>query len=596
MQQLVDEISETFKVPVSVPGYPFTLTFYEDGTPQPKFLGGSKSRETAGKLQDSILPAAVDHGEYPDNAAPNVKRSLDDFRERCKDALAANKKKHSIVKKNKEEDRFLTIRDWYSQLRRSQRFFGLRPRTGKIQHPDPSLSWPEQEQFREQQLKQAYIVLDPLNLNLPAPFPFEKEPVIISCDIESYERDHRLITEIGVSTLDTLDLVKLPPGQGGKNWTSQIRSRHFRIQGREHLVNRDFCVGNPDAFQFGQSEFVPLSEAAAKVDSCFEWPFSVQFKHSGWSDTWTSIGASPAGEQPETKEYSQGSDGVSIGLSNSEQNEASRAAIASVMEGTSDPDAIKVALDLADKSRRDPEGLQQGPKERNIILLGHDIRSDLEYLRTLGSKIFAPARSTYPVAVMEMIGSDEGPMKVLTSIIEALDTAPLYRVLKQETQPRSLSSMLDDLGIPGYFLHNGGNDARYTMEALIAMVIKARLEEDKLRREGDKVATGSKGEPWDDLAENGSDATVKVPDQSPRYGVSAPTSESGHARPREAVFATSRPTKADLDDFEAAILADSGSEASPPRQVDSTIAALTERLKLDHTVDDEEPKRAFWSG
>jgi len=26
-------------------------------------------------------------------------------------------------------------------------------------------------------------------------------------------------------------------------------------------------------------------------------------------------------------------------------------------------------------------------------------------------------------------------------------------------------------------MHNGGNDARYTLEALIAMVIKARLED-----------------------------------------------------------------------------------------------------------------------
>ncbi|EXJ92416.1 hypothetical protein A1O3_00967 [Capronia epimyces CBS 606.96] len=592
-KQLVDEISETFKVPVSVPGYPFTLTFYDDGTPQPKLLGTSKSRAKAGELQDFIPPASADHGECSDSAAPDVKKNFDAFRERCRDALAANKKKNHIVKKKKEEDRLLTIRDWYSQLRRCQRYLGLRPKAGVVEHPDPNMPWSEQEQFRRQQLKKARIVLDPLDVHLPAPYPIEKEPVIISIDIESYERDHKIITEIGVSTLDTLDLVKLPPGQGGKIWTSQIRSRHFRIQGREHFVNRDFCIGNPDAFQFGRSEFVALGEAAAKVDSCFEWPFSVQFKHPGSSDTWTSAPTSPTGEQLDSKERSSGSDGVSIGPSNSEQAEANRAAMASVLEGISDPDAIKLALDLAEKNRPDPNILQQGPKERNIILLGHDIRSDLEYLRTLGSKIFGPSRGTYPVAAMEVLGSDEAPLKILASILEALDTAPLYRVLKQETQPRSLSSILDDLGIPCYFPHNGGNDARYTMEALIAMVVKARLEEDTLQKEDEDVAMGSMGLPLDDPAQDGANDPVDVPTESAGRGPSATTSRSGNAR---AVFATSLPTKHELDDFEAAILADSGSEATPPRQVDLEIAALTERLKLDPSLDEEEPKRRFRGG
>ncbi|EXJ85621.1 hypothetical protein A1O1_05987 [Capronia coronata CBS 617.96] len=587
-QKLVDEIGDTFKIPVSVPESPFTLTFYDDGTPQPKFLGTSRSREKAGKLQDSIPAAPVEHGECPDDATPDVKRRFAAFRQLCSDALAANKKKGSIVKKKKgEEDRLLTVRDWYSQLRRSQRYFGLRPKAGQVKHPDPDLPWSEQEQFRRQQLRKAQVVLDPLDVTRPAPYPFEKEPVVVSVDIESYERDHRLITEIGVSTLDTLDLIGLPPGPGGKNWTSQIRSRHFRIQGREHFVNRDFCVGNPDAFQFGRSEFVPLPEAAAKLDSCFEWPFSVQFKHPGWSDTWTSGQASPTGEHVHSKTLSPSSDGVSIGPSNSEQAEASRAAVASVLEGISGADATKLAIDLSQENRPDPAILQKGPKERNVILLGHDIRSDLDYMRTLGSKVFAPSRGAYPVAAMGMIGSDEGPIKILASIIEALDTAPLYRVLKQETQTRSLSSILNDLEVPCYFLHNGGNDARYTMEALIAMILRARLEEDKLQKEEDGIAAKSTGEALDDPA------ITKVPEESAGHGPSTPRSRSGNVRRHEGVFATSLPTMAEVDDFEAAILAESGSEASPPRQLDLGISALAERLKLDPKVDEEEPKRPF---
>ena len=35
-----------------------------------------------------------------------------------------------------------------------------------------------------------------------------------------------------------------------------------------------------------------------------------------------------------------------------------------------------------------------------------------------------------------------------------------------------------DLGRDAWSLHNGGNDARYTMECLIGLAIKARLEDD----------------------------------------------------------------------------------------------------------------------
>src|SRR5262249_34998073 len=155
--------------------------------------------------------------------------------------------------------------------------------------------------------------------------------------VEAYERAHNLITEIGVSTLDTLDLVSIPPGPGGKNWISQIRSRHFRIQGREHLVNKDFCTGNPEAFQFGNSEFIKLSEAPARVDSCFEWPFSVEYKHAGITDFWCTEPASPESEKPAARERSSSSDwDVATGPTNTEQQEANRAAVASVLEGIGD--------------------------------------------------------------------------------------------------------------------------------------------------------------------------------------------------------------------------------------------------------------------
>lgn len=51
-----------------------------------------------------------------------------------------------------------------------------------------------------------------------------------------------------------------------------------------------------------------------------------------------------------------------------------------------------------------------------------------------------------------------------------------------------------------------------------------------------------------------------------------------------------KPNREDLGDFEAAIMASSGFDASPPRQKDQNIAALAERLKMDASVDDDEPR------
>lgn len=589
VQQLITEISQAFKVPVSVPNFPFTVTFYADGTPQPKLLGTSKSRAESTALQSSIPPTVQDHGEYPPSATSEIRRQFDNFKQKCEEALVAGHKSKGGNKKKKENDRLLTIRDWYSQLRRAQRYLGLRPRSGKIPPPDPNLPWAEQEAARLHQMKKAHLLLDPFDVNKSVPYPFDKEPVIISVDVESYERAHNLITEIGVSTLDTLDIKDIPPGPAGRNWIGQIRSRHFRIKERVHLVNKDFCIGNPEDFQFGQSELVDLKQAPGKVDSCFEWPFSVQYKHAGLQCSWTGEPVTPTGESSASEETSKFG-GVGTGPTNMEQNNANIAAIANVLQGIGDPGAIKHALELANLNQS-PDALQRGPTDRKILILGQDIQGDVEYLRNLGSKIFAPSRGTYPIAAMEMMGTGEGPSKTLASILEALDTAPLYRVLKKETQNRSLGSILGDLGLTSCFLHNAGNDARFTLEALIAMVVKARLEDDELPNNEKKRESTKEGREPHNTPSNldgASDACGWEKGAS-----SLPLQPHG----AHGVFATSLPTKEDLDDYERAILASSDSEeANLQRQKDQEIIKLAARLKMDAGLDDEEPIRPFRVG
>src|SRR5579871_4694057 len=98
-----------------------------------------------------------------------------------------------------------------------------------------------------------------INPSQPAPYPFENQPVFIAFDVEAWEMDHRAITEVGISTLDTLDIIDLPPGKDGENWFNKIHHRHFRIEEYKHLVNSEHVHGCPDRFEFGQSEFISLT-------------------------------------------------------------------------------------------------------------------------------------------------------------------------------------------------------------------------------------------------------------------------------------------------------------------------------------------------
>ena len=470
----MDDINLAFKSSLHVPTDPFTLSFFEDGTPQPIFLGTSTSREEIANMQDSIPLVDHDHGGSPANASQALDHSFATFRAKMERAVAANKKKAMAVRKKKTEDRFLAVQDWCQQLKRAQRYFGLRPRALPLPEPNPSLLWAQQQDFERKHLKLCGRILDPLDVAFTAPHPFEKEPVFICVDIESYERAHHLITEIGVSTLDTLDLVDVPLGTGGEHWVKHIRSRHFRIRAREHLENKEFCIGNAANFQFGASEFVTEHEAAEAVDQCFEYPFSVQFKHDG---KLKQVAGSTGnfGDTVTMTSLANGSDEST--LTSKDKNSLQN--IGRDITGSSNSDPVAATSAVASAILQSQDHDQKGGQHRNIILVGHDLGSDLAYLRQLGSQIFSPGRNTSPIAAMEVNAHGTSRSETLAAILEALDTGILYRVLVKEQQTRSLARVLGGVGKTGWYLHNGGNDARYTLEALVGIVVAARLEEDE---------------------------------------------------------------------------------------------------------------------
>ena len=56
--------------------------------------------------------------------------------------------------------------------------------------------------------------------------------------------DQTKITEIGISTLDTLDLINVPPGEGGAEWMKKIRYVQlgvFLFQSKNCPSPRTYC-------------------------------------------------------------------------------------------------------------------------------------------------------------------------------------------------------------------------------------------------------------------------------------------------------------------------------------------------------------------
>lgn len=216
--------------------------------------------------------------------------------------------------------------------------------------------------------------LPALNASSTPPYPFDLDSVIIAVDVESFERNNKLITEIGVATLDTRDLLHLAPGANGSNWFSKIRARHIRVKEYMHLVNKDLVQGCPDRFEFGKSEIVSKQDAPKVVAACFKPPFS-----------------GPIGRPTQA----------------------------------------------------------ESAEKRNILFLGHDSKHDIGYLIELGYN----------------------PLN-LSNLVEILDTALMFRSYSRESNGRSLGHILYEMDIAGWNLHNAGNDAVYTLQAMLAMCVR----------------------------------------------------------------------------------------------------------------------------
>lgn len=526
VQTLVDEINSAFHMSIKLPRDPFLLAFYQDGTPAPIHIGISQSRDAVQNMEQGVPPPSGEYGVCPSDASPELERFFEHFKAKMERAVAAQKRKGVAMKKARAKHRLASLVTRYEALKRGQRYLGLRPRDciGGLPVPDSSLPWDEQLKCeREQRIKYGHI-LRPLDVDQVAPHPFDRDVVFVSVDVEAFERAQNLITEVGISTLDTADIKSLAPGHGGVNWMECIRSRHFRISNHAHLRNTSFCIGDPEKFLFGRSEFVSVNEVGKAVDSCFQPPYSAGFVHDGRfqardKTSGRNIQIDPIDQQLrnislESQQSAQrdisssqlSNESVDLqGPENENENEerdlANEIAVSGIHSPTELTEDVKVAKHCSetDSSRRvsaadmatteDRQSSEQQSSLRNVILVGHSVDADLQFLSTLGSKVFhEPPAPVHPRTL-----KIEDPLR--QHILETLDTANLYQVWKCETNTSSLAKVLVEVERTGWHLHNGGNDARYTLEAMIGILIRSRQQEDEVSKAVSADGTaGSEGE------------------------------------------------------------------------------------------------------
>ncbi|KAI1413700.1 hypothetical protein F5Y13DRAFT_179403 [Hypoxylon sp. FL1857] len=94
-------------------------------------------------------------------------------------------------------------------------------------------------------------------------------------------------------------------------------------------------------------------------------------------------------------------------------------------------------------------GDDESKDQRPVVMVGHDISQDLNYLQKVGFNIWRVPHF-----------SDE------------IDTKSMFQRLQKSSNGRGLAAVCDGLGMPGRNFHNAGNDATYTLRAMIVMAMR----------------------------------------------------------------------------------------------------------------------------
>lgn len=108
-----------------------------------------------------------------------------------------------------------------------------------------------------------------------------------------------------------------------------------------------------------------------------------------------------------------------------------------------------VLFEYSDRTRNG-DRLIADKQYRDIIIVGHGVSSDINYLQEMGVELMAAF-----------------------NFFRSIDTKDLHQAWRHLHDGRSLAYLLSDLNISFKDLHNAGNDAAYTLQAMIALAVRA---------------------------------------------------------------------------------------------------------------------------
>lgn len=103
--------------------------------------------------------------------------------------------------------------------------------------------------------------------------------------------------------------------------------------------------------------------------------------------------------------------------------------------------------ELADAIRSTLQPYTDGRPD--IVFVAHDTKADVRYLSNIGFE------------VLDMPG-----------ILGSIDTVLLHQAWRNSNDGRSLRTILSDLCISNKHLHNAGNDAVYTLRAMVGLAVE----------------------------------------------------------------------------------------------------------------------------
>ncbi|KAA8628385.1 hypothetical protein SMACR_00163 [Sordaria macrospora] len=360
MQHLLDVINRKLDVEFTFPrGHQdlFAMPFGQSNTAKPRFLGRSTSAQEWSELTKNV--PARKPGDISEKAPFLAKQELT---RRLNSIFSPQEK--GKKSKNNQYKRCNLHRTWGKNVKRVQRYLGLRRKVQSV--PEGPFT--------------------PLNLTQPTGIEPEKSVLFVAIDLEAYELNQSMITEVGMAILDTADLTNAAPGEGTKNWFDLIKARHIRVKEFSWATNHRHVQGRAEYFDFGKSEFIEVAKIADVLKETIE------------------------------VESSAGGDGA----------------------------------------------------KRPVVLVFHDQSADLKYIRMLG----------YDVTSAD-------------NILEVVDTREMYQYLSRSNNATKLSNVCYYLDIPFKNMHNAGNDAVYTLQAMIGLAIDMRQK--SLKRAAAKAEKGNEG-------------------------------------------------------------------------------------------------------